>query len=448
MEVVKNQIDELNANLVVSVAKQDISENVEKTIKDYKRKANVAGFRPGHVPVGLIRKMYGNEIIAEELNKVVSNALSEFLAKEELNILGEPLPSEKQQQVDFGTQEQFEFVFDIALSPEFEVKLTKHDKINKYVIKVDDEMISKYVESYQQRFGSFQETEKSDEESMLKVNLVQIDEKAEEIEDGVKVEDVSISVKMIKDEEIKKQFIGITKDTYIDFDLKKAYPNDAEISSLLKIEKNQVEGMLPLFRAQVVEVKEFAKAELNQDFYNQCFGDNAVTNEEEFNKRIVEDIRASFERESKYKMSIDVREKYTNKLNLKLPEEFLKRWIKATNRDITNEELDAEFPQFLTGLQWTLIKTKIAKENEINVGEEELKSAAKQQLLAQFSQYGMSYVPDEYLDKYAEEMLSKKEEANKLYEQEIEEKVVDFIAEAIKTEEKEVTIDEFNEFFK
>ncbi|MDD2386262.1 MAG: trigger factor [Bacteroidales bacterium] len=448
MEVVKNQIDELNANLIVSVAKEDIAENVEKTIKDYKRKANVAGFRLGHVPIGLIKKMYGNEIIAEELNKVVSQSLSEFLVKEELNILGEPLPSEKQQQVDFGTQEQFEFIFDIGLSPEFEIKLTKHDKINKYVIKVDDDMINKYVESYQQRFGSFKETEKSDENSMLKVNLVQIDENAEEIEDGVKVEDVSISIKMIKDEEIKKQFVGITKDTYIDFDLKKAYPNDAEISSLLKIEKDQVEGLLSLFRAQVLVVKEFSKAELNQDFYNQCFGDNAVNNEEEFKERIVEDIRASFQRETKYKMTIDIREKFTKKLDLKLPEEFLKRWVIATNKDITDEQLESEFPRFIEDLQWTLIKSKIAKENDLKVDEEEMKNAAKQQLLAQFSQYGMSYVPDEYLDKYAVEMLSKREEANKLYEQEIEEKIVDFVVEAIKIEEKEVTIDGFNELFK
>ncbi|MDD4148727.1 MAG: trigger factor [Bacteroidales bacterium] len=448
MEVVKNQIDELNANLTVSVARNDIAENVEKAIKEYKRKANVAGFRPGHVPVGLIKKMYGNAIIAEELNKVVSQSLSEFMVKEELNILGEPLPSEKQQQVDFGTQEQFEFIFDIGLAPEFELKLTKRDKINKYVIKVDDDMVNKYVESYQQRFGSFENTEKSDQDSMIKVNLVQIDEKGEEIIDGVAVEDVSISIKMIKDDAIKKQFLGIAKDTYIDFDLKKAYPNDAEISSLLKIDKNRVEDLLPFFRAQVLEVKEFVAAELNQAFYDQCFGDNAVKNDEEFRERIVQDIRASFQRETKYKMIIDIREKLTEKLDLKLPEEFLKRWIIATNKDITDEQLESEFPRFITDLQWTLIKSQIAKENEIKVEEEELKNAAKQQLLAQFSQYGMSYVPDEYLDKYAVEMLSKQDEANKLYEQEIEEKIVDFVADTIKTEEKEVSVDEFNELFK
>jgi trigger factor len=448
MEVVKNQIDELNATLTVHVTKDDIAENVEKSIKEFRRKANVPGFRPGHVPAGLVKKMYGNAIIAEELNKIVSSSLSEYLVAEKLNVLGDPLPSEKQEQVDFATQDKFEFVFDIGLSPEFEVKLTKRDKVNKYLIKVDDEMIAKYIESYQQRFGAFQNAEKSSEESMLKVDLVQLDEKSEILSDGVAVEDASISIKIIKDEEIKKQFVGVEEGTIIDFDLKKAFPNDAEISSLLNIDKEKVEELGAQFRATVNEVKEFAKAEVNQSLFDNVFGDNAVKDEKEFKARIIEDIRASFSRETKFKMMLDIREKLAEKLEISLPEDFLKRWIIATNKEVTAEQIEEEFPRFITDLKWTLIKSKIAKENELKVSEEELKSAAKQQLLAQFSQYGMSYIPDEYLDKYAIEMLQKESEANKLYEQEIEDKVVDFVAEAIKTEEKEVTIEEFNELFK
>ena len=448
MEVVKNQIDELNATLTVHVTKDDIAENVEKSIKEFRRKANVPGFRPGHVPAGLVKKMYGNAIIAEELNKIVSSSLSEYLVAEKLNVLGDPLPSEKQEQVDFATQDKFEFVFDIGLSPEFEVKLTKRDKVNKYLIKVDDEMIAKYIESYQQRFGSFQNAKKSSEESMLKVDLVQLDDKSEILTDGVAVEDASISIKIIKDEEIKKQFVGVEEGTIIDFDLKKAFPNDAEISSLLNIEKEKVEELGAQFRATVNEVKEFAKAEVNQSLFDNVFGDNAVKDEKEFKARIIEDIRASFSRETKFKMMLDIREKLAEKLEISLPEDFLKRWIIATNKEVTAEQIEEEFPRFITDLKWTLIKSKIAKENELKVSEEELKSAAKQQLLAQFSQYGMSYIPDEYLDKYAIEMLQKESEANKLYEQEIEDKVVDFVAEAIKTEEKEVTIEEFNELFK
>jgi trigger factor len=448
MEVVKNQIDELNATLIVKVAKDDITENVEKSMKEYRRKANVPGFRPGHVPVGLIKKMYGNAIIAEELNKVVSNSLSEYLGAEKFNILGEPLPSEEQEQIDFGTQDKFEFVFDIGVAPEFEVKLTKRDKVNKFVIKVDDEMIQKYVDSYQQRFGGFEDAKKSTEESMLTVDLVQLNENNDVLEGGITVEAASLSIKMTKEEKIKKSFIGITEGIVIDFDVKKAFPNDAEIASLLKIDKDAVADLKPEFRLTVKEVKDFVKAEMNQEFYDKCFGENAVTTEEEFNNRVVEDIKVSFVRETKYKMLIDIREKLVEKLDLSLPEAFLKRWIVATNKDITDEQIEQEFPRFIQDLQWTLIKGKIAKENELKVEEAQLKEAAKQQLIAQFSQYGMSYVPDEYLDKYAVEMLSKEEEANKLYEQEIEEKVIDFVAEAIKTEEKEVSMEEFNKLFK
>ena len=224
MEVVKNQIDELNATLTVHVTKDDIAENVEKSIKEFRKKTTMPGFRPGRVPVGLVKKLYGNAIIAEELNKIVSRSLSEYIISENLNLLGDPLPSEKQEQIDFATQDKYEFVFDIGLAPEFDVKLTKREKVKKYLIKVDDEFIFKYIESYQQRFGSFQKAKISSEDSILKVDLVQLDDKSEILTDGVAVEDASILVKIIKEENIKKQFVGVEEGTIIDFDLKKSIP--------------------------------------------------------------------------------------------------------------------------------------------------------------------------------------------------------------------------------
>lgn len=448
MEVVKNQIDELNATLTINVANSDITENVEKTLKDYRRKAVIPGFRPGNVPTGLIKKMYGNAVIADELNKLVSKSLSEFLIEQKLNILGDPLPNESQEQIDWGKQDNYNFVFDIALAPEFEIKLSKKDKVNKYSIKVDDEMINTYVNSYKQRFGMFVDIKKSTESSMLNVELNQIDVNGNIIEDGIAVQDASLSIKIVSDEKIKKSFIGLTSGTVLDIDLKKAFPNDTEISALLKIKKEEVEAINPNFRISVIAVKEYKEAELNQEFFDKCFGDNAVKNEEEFNKRVIEDITASFSRETKYKLMLDIKEKLSKKAEFSLPEAFLKRWLKVSNKDITDEQIELEFDHFMEDLKWTLIKSKIAKENELKVSEEDLLKAAKQQLLAQFSQYGMSYIPDEYLVKYATEMLQKEEEANKLYEQEIEEKVVEFVAEAIKLDEKEVSMEDFNNLFK
>lgn len=448
MEVVKNQIDELNASLTVNVKNSDIAENVEKALKDYRRKAVIPGFRPGNVPTGLIKKMYGNAIIADELNKTVSKSLSDYLVSEKLNILGDPLPSETQEQIDFGKQDNYNFIFDIALAPEFEVKFTKKDKINRYSIKVDDEMINKYISGYKQRFGNFEVLEKSTETSMLSVSLIEINDAGDIIENGISNEDSTISIKVIDNKKIKKSLVGLTKDTILDIDLKKAFPNDTEISSMLKIKKEEVENMNSMFRMTVKEVKEFKEAEMNQEFYNNCFGENAVKDEKEFKNKVIEDIKASFSRETKFKLLIDVKEKFIKKADFNLPQEFLKRWLKVSNKDITDEQIEKEFDRFIEDLKWTLIKSKIAKENEIKVTEEDLTKAAKQQLLAQFSQYGMSYIPDEYLNKYAKEMLEKEGEANKLYEQELEEKVVDFVAESVKLDEKEVTMEEFTALFK
>lgn len=448
MEVVKNQIDELNATLTIDVKNSDIAESVEKTLKDYRRKAVVPGFRPGNVPSGLIKKMYGNAIIADELNKLVSKSLSDYLVEEKLNILGDPLPSDTQEMIDWGKQDSYSFIFDIALAPEFEIKLSKKDKVNKYAIKVDDEMVNNYITGYRQRFGKFDECEKSLETSMLSVELIQIDAKGEVIDGGIHVEEASIAIKSTKDSKIKKSFIGISAGAILDVNLKKAFPNDTELSSLLKITKEEAEKMSPDFRIIVKTVKEYIDAEMNQEFFDKCFGENAVKNEEEFNNRVAEDIRASFIRETRFKLMLDIKEKLLAKADFNLPEEFLKRWLKVSNKDITDEQIENEFGHFIDDLKWSLIKSKIAKENELKVSEEDLVKAAKQQLLAQFSQYGMSYIPDEYLTKYANEMLQKEGEANKLYEQEIEEKVVDFVAEAVKLEEKEVSMDEFNGLFK
>jgi trigger factor len=448
MEVVKNQIDALNATLTVNIKNSDVAENVEKTLKEYRRKATVPGFRPGNVPAGLIKKMYGNAIMADELNKLVSQSLSEYLVSEKLNILGDPLPNDSQEQIDFSKQDDYNFIFDIAMAPEFEVKLSKKDKINKYSIKVDDEMTNRYISSYKQRFGKFEECEKSTDESLLSVELVQVDKKGVVVADGISVDEASISIKMVKDAKIKKTFVGISAGTIVDFDIKKAFENETEIAALLKVKKEEVEAMTPHFRMVVKDVKEYLEAEINQDFYDKCFGENAVSTEEEFKNRIVEDIKASFTRETRYKLLLDIKEKLLSKADFNLPEEFLKRWLKVSNKDITDEQIAEEFSHFIEDLKWTLVKTKIAKENELKVTQDDLVNAAKQQLIAQFSQYGMSYIPDEYLVKYANEMLQKEGEANKLYEQEIEEKVIDFVAEVVKLEEKQVSVEQFNELFK
>lgn len=446
MEVVLNQIDELNATLTVNVADSDIEERVEKTLKDYRRKANVPGFRPGNVPFGLIKKMYGQAVRVEELNKTVSNAINDYIVENKLNVIGDPLPNESQKQIDLENKE-FSFVFDIALAPEFEVKLSKKDKLTKYVITVDDEMVNSEIERYKQRTGEVVDIKKSTEKSILKVDMIELTENGEVKENGLELVDSSISVNVIKDEKIKKELIGIEADTIKDIDIKLAYPNETELSSLLGIAKEELENTSNLFRITVKLVREYKAGELNQKLFDAVYGENEVKSEEEFVARVKEDLIATHSRDTDYKLSLDAKDKVVKKTEVALPEAFLERWIKASNQELKEEELKNEFPRFLEHLKWTLIKTNIAKANELKVNNEDLLEVAKERIRAQVAQYGIMSIPEEFLEKHAKESLEDKELVNKLYEQALEEKVIDYIKEAVKVEDKEISLEEFYKLF-
>ncbi|HPX75087.1 MAG TPA: trigger factor [Bacteroidales bacterium] len=446
MEVVLNQIDELNATLTVNVADSDIEERVEKTLKDYRRKANVPGFRPGNVPIGLIKKMYGQAVRVEELNKTVSNAINDYIVENKLNVIGDPLPNESQKQIDLENKE-FSFVFDIALAPEFEVKLSKKDKLTKYVITVDDEMVNSEIERYKQRMGEVADIKKSTEKSILKVDMIELTENGEVKENGLELVDSSISVNVIKDEKIKKELIGIEADTIKDIDIKLAYPNETELSSLLGIAKEELENTSNLFRITVKLVREYQAGELNQKLFDAVYGENEVKSEEEFVARVKEDLIATHSRDTNYKLSLDAKDKVVKKTEVALPEAFLERWLKASNKELKEEELKNEFPRFLEHLKWTLIKTNIAKANELKVNNEDLLEVAKERIRAQVAQYGIMSIPEEFLEKHAKESLEDKELVNKLYEQALEEKVIDYIKEAVKVEEKEISLEDFYKLF-
>lgn len=446
MEVVLNQIDELNATLTVNVADSDIEERVEKTLKDYRRKANVPGFRPGNVPFGLIKKMYGQAVRVEELNKTVSNAINDYIVENKLNVIGDPLPNESQKQIDLENKE-FSFVFDIALAPEFEVKLSKKDKLTKYVITVDDEMVNSEIERYKQRMGEVADIKKSTEKSILKVDMIELTENGEVKENGLELVDSSISVNVIKDEKIKKELVGIEADTIKDIDIKLAYPNETELSSLLGIAKEELENTSNLFRITVKLVREYKAGELNQKLFDAVYGENEVKSEEEFVAKVKEDLIATHSRDTNYKLSLDAKDKVVKKTEVALPEAFLERWIKASNQELKEEELKNEFPRFLEHLKWTLIKTNIAKANELKVNNEDLLEVAKERIRAQVAQYGIMSIPEEFLEKHAKESLEDKELVNKLYEQALEEKVIDYIKEAVKVEDKEISLEEFYKLF-
>ena len=447
MNISRDNTDELNAVLRIKIEKEDYEERVHNVLGDYRRKARIDGFRPGKVPFGLISKMYRTSVLVEEINKILSEAITKYLIDEKLNILGEPLPNEKEQsRIDWDNQTEFNFVFDIGLAPELDISVSAKDKIPYYSIKIDDQIRARYIENYQSRLGSLKTVDVSEEKSVIKADLHQVDNDGNPVENGIKAEDVSISIEMIKDDKIKTSMLGRAKNDTLTVDLKKAYPNSVDLAALLKINKETVELIKGEFRLTIKDISTFEKAEVNQDFYDRIYGKDNVKSEDEFRNKLDEDIKANLSRDSEYKFRLDVRNYFLGKFKKDLPEEFLKRWLLAINKDkYTEEQISKDFDHFKEDLKWQLIKNKIIKESNIKVSEEEILQHVKQYARMQFIQYyGITNVSEEDLNKYANELLKKDNEKKQFYERKYEDKVIEFVRNTVKIENKLVSLEKFN----
>lgn len=448
MNITKENIDDLNAVLKIQVEKADYDENVEKVLRDYRKKANINGFRPGMVPFGLIKKMYGKAVQVDEINKLITENIQKYLTEEKIETLGDPLPkTDGNDEIDFDTQESFTFSFELGLAPSFELKLSKKNKLDYYEIVADDKMRNDYLENYTRRYGKFEKAELSEEKDMLKGKIEALDESGNPKPDGVYAEDTTLLIDIIKDEEIKKQFIGKAVSATIDFDLRKAFPNDSEISGLLKRQKEEVTGVQGIFRLTINEISRFVPAELNQELYDRVYGENVVTSEEDFRKKLEDEINANLRQESDYKMAIDLKKLALDKTEFALPEEFLKKWLLKVNENTTEEQIEKEFDTFRQDLKWQLIRNKVAKENEIKISEEDLLKEAENVTRYQFRQYGLFYANEEQITNYAKETLKREEDAKRIADKILEEKVTAILKEIVKLENKAVTVEEFNKLF-
>jgi len=449
MDITEEKVDNLNAILKIQIGKEDYESRVGDVLKDYKKKVRLDGFRPGKVPVGLIKKMYGKAVLIEEINKIISESISKYLIDKDLKILGEPLPSDKEQKtIDWDNQTDFEFAFDLGLAPEFDMNLSKKDKIPFYEIKIDQKLRDTYIENYTRKYGTFTPVEMTGEKEMLKGSIRQIDAEGNITEKGIYAEDTSFSIEIIKDKKIKDKFVGARIKDVINFDIKKAFPNDQEIASILYINKDDVPALSSDFQFTINEISRFENAELNQEFFDKAFGKDKVKTVEEFEILVEKEIMNNLTREEEFKFLLDVKKNTINKLEIELPVEFLKKWLFRINEGkVAKEEIDKDFEKFEKDLKWQLIKDKIIKENEIKVTEDEALDYAKKVTLMQFQQYGMTNIPDEQLENYARELLKKEEENKRIYEKKYEEKVIEFIKELVKIDLKEVTTDEFNKLF-
>jgi trigger factor len=450
MNIKKDSIDELNAVVTVKIEKSDYEERVETILKDYRRKARFDGFRPGKVPQGLVNKMYRKPVLADEINKILAESFSKYLVDEKLNILGEPLPNaEKQVKIDWDNDTEFEFSFDLGLAPEVDISVTEKDKIPYYLIKVDEEERKKQIDRIASRFGTLKETDQITENEMVKADLVEVDNKGNAIENGIKVEDATISVEFVKDDKIRKKFKGLKAGDQLVIDVKKAFENETDLAALLKIEKEKLADIHPDFQLSLKSVSRFEKAEVNQELFDKVYGKDAVKSEAEFHQKVDEELKSAFERNSDYKFRLDARAFYLEKFKKDLPAAFLKRWLLHSNEGkVTMEQIDKDFDHFTTDLKWQLIKGKTTRDHELKIDEEELLVHVKEAIRQQFVQYyGIGEVPAEMLEKYAREGLAREEDRNRYVESYNENKVFDFIKKTVKLDNKEITLEKFNKLF-
>ena len=446
MNITRENIDELNAVLTLVVEKSDYETTVNDVLKNYRKKANMPGFRPGMVPTGLIKKMYGKSALAEEVNKIISKSLTDYIHAEELNVLGEPLPNEeKQPAIDWDNQTDFSFVFDIGMAPKIEVKLDKGTKMPYYSIVADEELVNKQVDAYAGRLGENKIVDNIEAKDTVRGTFVQLDEAGNELVGGITAEKVVIAIDVMKDEEIKASFMGKTDGDVVVFDPVKAYDNKHEVGHMLNISHEEAENLSGNFRFTIEEVLRFEKAPLTQDLFTKIFGEESgITTEEEFRARVKSEIEENFIYSSDYKFSIDSRDALVNKIPFDLPRTFLRRWIKTTNKKMTDEQIDSDFDNFMLDLKWQLIKDKIVKDNELKITEEDVRSLAKEMAAIQFRQYGLSNVADEHLENYANHMLKSEEERRKLVAKKQEDVIIATIKDKVTLDMKGISHDEFN----
>ncbi len=448
MKVTKDQIDELNAVITVNVEKADYQEKVDDVLKDHRKKANIDGFRPGKAPMGLVKKMYGKAILMDEINKVISDALTDFMKNDEMQMLGEPLPNDEQEPIDFDKQDDFSFKFDVGMSAPIEVNMTKREKLPYYKIKADDTLIDEYIESYAKNFSDMVDADVSDEESFIISKVMQLDAEEKLMEDGIVNEEAKISVALAKDDDAKAALVGLKSGDIITLNLWKAFPNESEIAGLLEIEKDQVEILEDTsFQITVHEIQSLKEAEIDQKLWDKIYGEGEVTSMEAFREKIAEQAEGGFGDQSETKLLIDAKDKLISKVDPKLPEAFLKRWVKANNHEIPDEQIEKEWDLFVNDMKWQIISNQLAKDNEIKVENEEMLEGAKAFARAQFQQYGMGQFPDEYLENYASEILKKEKETRRIADQVMEKKLLNIIRESMKVEEKEVSWEVFKAMF-
>lgn len=438
--------DKVNGLLTLTVEEADYKENVEKTLKNYRKKANVPGFRPGMVPMGMIKRQFGTTAKVDEINKLLGEQIYKYVKDNNIQMLGEPLPSDKQEPVDMEKEAPYTFMFDIAVAPEFKAELTGDDTIDYYTITVDDKIIDQQIDVFASRAGHYDKVEDYQANDMLKGDIRELDENGNTKEGGITVEGAVLMPEYIKVEDQKKLFDGAKLGDIITFNPKKAYPeSDIEVSSLLKMKKKEVADLTADFSYQITEISRYVKAEVNQELFDQVYGKDVIKDEKDFREKIAEGLKAQFAVDSDFKFIQDVRKYLVDKVGaLTYPDALLKRIMLNNNKDKGEEFVEKNYEQSIKELTWHLIKEQLVKANGIKIEDADIEETAKEAAKAQFAQYGMNNIPEEYIENYAKDMLKKREYIDSFVDRSIDRKLTEILKNVVKLENKTATLEEFN----
>ena len=439
--------DKINGLLTIVVEEDDYKNDVEKTLKDYRKKANVPGFRPGQAPMGMIKRQFGPSVKMEAVNKIIGQQIYKYVQDNKIQMLGEPLTSEKQAPVDIEKDGPYTFMFDIAVAPEMKVSLTGRDKVDYYKIVVDDKTIDQQVDMLASRSGSYEKAENYEGNDMLKGDLRELDENGNTKEGGITVESAVLMPSYIKVDDQKKLFDGAKLGDIITFNPRKAYPdNDTEVSQLLKIERDAVKDMESEFSYQITEIQRFKKHEVNEELFKQVFGeDTDVKDEAAFRAKIAEGLNEQLVNDSDFKFLLDVRAHCEKKVGkLEYPDALLKRIMLANNKDKGEDFVEKNYEMSIKELTWHLIKEQLVSAQNIKIEDADIKETAKEAARAQFAQYGMTNIPEEYIENYANEILKKGESTEALVDRAVDRKLAAALKGVVKLNEKEISVEDFN----
>ena len=445
MKVSFENPDKINGLLTITVEEDDYKNDVEKELKNYRKRANVPGFRPGMAPMGLIKRQFGSAVKMDAINKVVGNEINKYLTDNKINMLGQPMASDKQEPQDLEKAAPYTFMFDIAVAPEFDLTLDNNDNIDYYDITVDDKLVDNQVKSLQGRFGKYGPGEEYKEGDVLKGDLRELDENGNTKEGGLTVEGASIMPQYLKNDDQKKLFEGAKPGDIITFNPYKAYDGGAEVATLLKVDREKKDEYQGDFSYQITEIQHFEEHAVDQELFDQVYGKDAVKDEKEFRERIAKDIKEQLTTDEGYKFLQDLRAYAENKVGqLTYPDTLLKRIMKESNKDKDDEFINKNYDASIKELTWSLIRGKLAEQEGVKVDDNDVKNVAREVARAQFAQYGMANMGDEYVNNYADELLKQKGTAEQFAERAVDLKIVSALKGKVTLNHKEISLDDFN----